>query len=119
MVENELEKSLKEGAITQEEYNYLTQNRKSGLPNYYKSIQFILFLAIVPFLQRIPFILFSRLLIGDSRGSYIIGYLGLQIIFLLIFFLIYKKATKAPLKMAAWVWFIISLASMVSGMFFF
>ena len=61
MVKNELEKKLEEGVISQKEYNYLIQNRTSGLPGYHKSIQFILFLGLVPILQSILFRVSARL----------------------------------------------------------
>ena len=53
MVESELEQKLKEGVISQKEYDYLIQSRTSALPSYYKSTQFILSLGLVPILQTI------------------------------------------------------------------
>ncbi len=118
MVKNELEQKLKEGVISQKEYDYLIQNRTSGLPSYYKSIQFILFLVLVPVLQAILFRVSVRLFMGYGSGGYLLGNVGVQIILAGIFFLVYKFTKKAPLKMAAWVWMIITLGTMLNNLLF-
>ena len=112
MVESELEQNLKKGVISQKEYDYLIQNRTSALPSYYKSIQFILILGLVPLLQTI-----IRMFMTHALNSTSILRID-QVIFAGIFFLIYKFTKKAPLKMAAWVWLIITLGSIpVQGIF--
>ena len=118
MVKNELEQKLKEGVISQKEYDYLIQNRTSGLPSYYKSVQFILFLGLVPILQAILFRLSIRLFMGYASRGYLLGNIGIQVILAGIFFLVYKFTKKVPLKMAAWVWFVITLGSMLNIILF-
>ena len=84
MVESELEQNLKKGVISQKEYDYLIQNRTSALPSYYKSIQFILILGLVPLLQTI-----IRMFMTHALNSTSILRID-QVIFAGIFFLIYK-----------------------------
>lgn len=106
MVESELEQTLKKGIISQKEYDYLIQKRL--LPSYYNSFPFILILGLVPILQTI----INRFMIHPLHSIFILGID--QVIFAGIFFLIYKFTKKAPLKMAAWVWLIITLGSILS-----
>ena len=118
MVKDELEQKLEEGVISQKEYDYLIQNRTSGLPSYYKSAQFILFLVLVPVLQSILFRMSVRLFMEYGRSGYLLGNIGIQVVLAGIFFLVYKFTKKAPLKLAAWVWFIITCGSMFNNFFF-
>ena len=115
---NELEQKLKEGVISKKEYDYLIQNRTSGLPSYYKSISFILFLGLIPILQSILFRVSVWLFMGYGRNAYLLGNIGIQVVLAGIFFLVYKFTKKAPLKMAAWVWMIITLGSMLNDFLF-
>ena len=115
---NELAQKLKEGVISQKEYDYLMQNRTSGLPSYYKSIQFILFLVLVPILQAILFRLSMQLFMGNGSRGYLLGNIIVQVVLVGIFFLVYKFVKKAPIKMAAWVWMIITLGSMLNNILF-
>lgn len=118
MVKNELEQKLEEGVISQKEYDYLIQNRTSGLPSYYKSAQFILFLVLVPVLQSILFRMSVRLFMEYGRSGYLLGNISIQVVLAGIYFLVYKFTKKAPLKMAAWVWMIITLGSMLNNLLF-
>ena len=115
---NELEQKLKEGVISQKEYDYLMQNRTSGLPSYYKSFQFILFLAAVPLLQTLVFSLLRRFFINYAINFYLQWNIGMQVVFWGAFFLIYKLVKRAPIKMAAWVWFIITSTSILIDIFY-
>lgn len=117
MVKNELEQKLKEGVISQKEYDYLMQNRTSGLPSYYKSTQFILFLGLTAILQSILFRVSVRLFMEYGRSVYRSGNISIQVVLAGIFFLVYKFTKKAPLKMAAWVWMIITLGTLSSLLF--
>ena len=95
------DEKLKEGVISQKEYDYLIQNRTSGLPSYYKSVQFILFLGLVPILQAILFRLSIRLFMGYASRGYLLGNIGIQVILAGIFFLVYKFTKKDRTQMDA------------------
>lgn len=107
-----LEEELKNGVISQDEYDYLVQHRTSLLPLYYNSYQFIGYLVIVPILKHLLFIGFYSLF--HNPIPMLANHIFWSILFLGIFYL----CKNPPLKMAAWVWFIITLASLLVGTLF-
>ena len=115
---NELEQKLKEGVISQKEYDYLMQNRISGLPSYCKSMQFILLLGLVPFLQAIVFQLSLKLFLAHSTSSPFLRNFCAQIVWVCVFFLIYKFSKKRSFKMIGWVSLIFTLGAMLTNIVF-
>ena len=114
MTETKLEQKLKEGVISQKEYDYLMRNRTSALPDFYKSFQFILFLILVPILQSILTTIYIRF--TEPKFYMLIG-TCCQITLTVVYFMIYRLSKKVPLKMAAWIWFVISFFGIFISIF--
>ena len=106
MAQNKSKKKLKECEDCKKEPNNFVQNCTSSLPSCYKSFQFVLFVAVTPILMSL---IAATLQIIFFQYTHHVEPIFLAV----VFFLIFLFTKREPLKMIAYIYFILILSYQV------